>query len=149
MKLRVLPAAARPRSSRPVFVTASVSNTNPYVGEQVLFVWRFYYRARIADPRIDSLDLGEFLVEDLGEVRNLQATEGGVQYEVSEIRKALFAQRPGTFVIPPSRLTVQLVQARRSRGVGSIPSTGDRARSTSSSGACAPRASPCPPSRSR
>ncbi len=48
-------------------------------------------------------------------MRNLQATEGGVQYEVSEIRKALFAQRPGTFVIPPSRLMVQLVQSSQSR----------------------------------
>ena len=113
--LKVLPASTQPRSARPVFVTASVTDTNPFVGEQMIFVWRFYRRARIADPRLDSLDLGGFLVEDLGEVNTFQTTEGGVQYEVSEIRKALFAQRPGPITIPPSRLVVQLVQSAQSR----------------------------------
>jgi hypothetical protein len=113
--LKVLPASAKPQSSRPVFVTASVSDPNPYVGEQLLFVWRFYRRARIADPRLDSLDLGGFLVEDLGEMGTFQVNEGGVQYEVAEIRKALFAQRPGAITIPPSRLVVQLVQSSQSR----------------------------------
>ncbi len=114
--LKVLPASTQPRSERPVFVTASVTDTNPFVGEQVIFVWRFYRRARIADPRLDSLDLGGFLVEDIGgEVSTFQATEGGLQYEVSEIRKALFAQRPGPITIPPSRLVVQVVQSAQSR----------------------------------
>jgi hypothetical protein len=112
-KVRVLPASAKPRSSRPAFVTAGVSNPRPYVGEQVLYLWRFYRRARIADPRLDALDLGGFLVEDLGALREFRATEGGLEYEVSEIRKALFAQRPGTITIPPSRLLVQLVHSSR------------------------------------
>ena len=115
VRLKVLPASAKPQSSRPVFVTASVSDTNPYVGEQLLFVWRFYRRARIADPRLDSLDLGGFLVEDLGEMGTFPVIEGGVQYEVAEIRKALFAQRPGAITIPPSRLVVQIVQSSQSR----------------------------------
>ncbi len=34
---------------------------------------------------------------------------------MSEIRKALFAQRPGTITIPPSRLVVQLVQSSQPR----------------------------------
>jgi hypothetical protein len=115
-ELRVLSASSQPRGARPVFLAASVSNPNPFVGEQVIYVWRFYRRARVADPRLESLDFGSFLVEDLGDVRYYTASEGGVEYEVSELRKALFAQRPGTFVIPPSRLQVQLVHTTR-RGV--------------------------------
>jgi hypothetical protein len=111
--VRVLAAADRPRSERPVFLTASVSDQRPFAGEQVVFVWRFYRRARVADPRLETLDLGGFLVEDLGDVRMFTTTEGGVEYEVSEIRKALFAQRPGTITIPPSRLDVQLVHPSR------------------------------------
>jgi hypothetical protein len=110
-RIKVLPASAPPRSSRQVFVTASVSDANPFVGEQVIFVWRFYRRARVADPRLDSLDLGGFLVEDLGEPGTFQAIEGGMEYEIYEIRKALFAQRPGPITIPPSRLVVQLVKS--------------------------------------
>ncbi|HVR30358.1 MAG TPA: BatD family protein [Thermoanaerobaculia bacterium] len=111
--VRVLPASSQPRAERPMFVTASVSNRRPFVGEQVLYVWRFYRRARVADPRLDTLDLGPFLVEDLGDVRQYRTTEGGLEYEVSEIRKALFAQHPGTITIPASRLQVQLVRSVR------------------------------------
>jgi hypothetical protein len=56
------------------------------------------------------------LVEDLGEVREYEATVNGVQYLVSEIRKALFPQEEGILVIPPSRLTVEvLVRSNRGR----------------------------------
>jgi hypothetical protein len=123
-KLKVLAASAQPRSARPVFVTATVSDANPYLGEQVIFVWRFYRRARVADPRLDSLDLGGFLVEDLGEPGTFQATEGGMQYEVYEIRKALYAQRPGPIAIPPSRLVIQLVQSAQPRRRGLDPFDG-------------------------
>jgi hypothetical protein len=123
-KLKVLPASAQPRSSRPVFVTASVTDTEPFVGEQVLFVWRFYRRARIADPRLESLDLGGFLVEDLGAMDTFTVTEGGMQYEVSEIRKALFSQRAGAVTIPPSRLVLQLVQPAQQRRRGLDPLDG-------------------------
>jgi len=119
VKLDVVAASEKPRSARPVFVTATVSDDHPFVGEQVIFVWRFYRRARIADPRLDSLELGGFVVEDLGDPQNpvaqLNVIEGGVEYEVSEIRKALFAQRPGTIVIAPSQLVVQVVQSTRPR----------------------------------
>jgi len=129
--LRVVEASAEPRGARQVFVTASVSDVRPFVGEQLLYVWRFYRRARITDPRLESLDLGGFLVEDLGGasgsaapnggVRTFRATYDGMEYEVSELRKALFAQRPGTIAIPPSHLRVQLVLPSRR---GSTPLDG-------------------------
>jgi hypothetical protein len=97
----------------------------------------FYNRARVADPRLDALDLAGFLVEDLGAVRTFRATEGGVEYEVSEIRKALFAQRPGTITIPPSRLWCSWCSRRSAARID--PFGALAARSTSSSGACGPR----------
>ncbi len=114
--IRVVEASAVPTNDRNLFVTARVSKANPYVGEQVLFTWRFYRRVAIADPRLETLDFPDLVAEDLGEVREYQTTVNGVQYMVSEIRKALFAQRPGTFTIPASKLTVGVrTETRRRR----------------------------------
>ena len=92
-------ACSRPRLSPPSRATISswrgFPNERPFVGEQVLYTWRFYWRTRPADARLGTLSFGDLLVEDLGEVREYQTTVNGVQYAVSEIRKVLFAQRPG------------------------------------------------------
>ncbi len=116
--IRVLEASERPREERELFVTARVSTTTPYVGEQVVHTWRFYRRVRVADPVLEPPVFDGFLVEDLGEVREYQATVRGQQYVVSEIRRALFPQEVGPVEITPSQLTLQvMVQSGRRRSV--------------------------------
>ena len=66
LPVRVLPAASRPSEPRGVFVTASVSNSRPYVGEQILYTWRFYYAVNVHQPQLEPLVFEPFLVEDLG-----------------------------------------------------------------------------------
>ena len=109
LPVRVLPAASRPSEPRGVFVAASVSNSRPYVGEQILYTWRFYYAVNVHQPRLEPLVFEPFLVEDLGEVRQYSTTYGGTQYKVSELRKALFAQQIGVHTLPSSRLDVAVV----------------------------------------
>ncbi len=117
IEIRVLEASATPRRARDLFLTARVSTTTPYVGQQVIYTWRFYRRVRIADARLDPLEFEGLLVEDLGEVREHQATVDGVDYLVSEIRKALFPQEVGRLTLPASRLTCEVaVQGSRRRG---------------------------------
>jgi hypothetical protein len=116
--VRVLEASAELSDSDYLFVRASVSNTEPFVGEQVLYTWRFYRRVRIGDARLESMDLGGLVAEDLGEVREYRTTVNGLEYVVSEIRKALFAQEAGEVTLPPTRLTCEVaVQAPRRRSV--------------------------------
>lgn len=115
LAVRVLPASRRPPEPAAVFVSASVSERRPFVGQQVLYSWRFYHRVRVAGARLDPLDLDPFLVEDLGEVRKYRTTWGGSEYQVSELRKALFAQRPGRVVLPATRLQVEVVAASARR----------------------------------
>lgn len=113
-QVRVLKAAAEPTESDYLFVRASVSNTEPFVGEQVLYTWRFYRRVQIADARLETMELGGLVAEDLGEVREYTTTVNGLEYAVSEIRKALFAQEAGEVTLPPTTLTCQVaVQGRR------------------------------------
>ena len=116
-QLRVLEASAQPRQSREVFVTATVSTLHPYVGQQVIYTWRFLRRVRVGDPRLESQSFDGFLVEDLGEVREYQTTVEGQVFAVSEIRRALFPQEVGAVTIPGSQLTCQLlVSDPRRRG---------------------------------
>ena len=117
--LSVLDAAAQPRESRDYFISASASTEQPYVGQQVVYTWRFYRRVRVNDARLEPQEFDGFLVEDLGEVREYQTTVNGVQYLVSEIKKALFPQRTGSLTVPVSQLNLQVVtrQPRRRRSL--------------------------------
>jgi hypothetical protein len=108
-QVRILAASEQPQQQRDLFITSRVSATNPFVGQQVIYIWRFYRRVRIGDARLEPLEFEGFVVEDLGEVREYQTAVGGVEYLVSEIRKALFPQEVGSLVIPASRLTCEVL----------------------------------------
>ena len=115
-EVRILQTSEQPQRQHDLFITSRVSTTNPFVGQEVIYIWRFYRRVRIGDARLEPLKFEGFLVEDLGEVREYQAAVGGVEYLVSEIRKALFPQEVGSLAIPASRLTCEvLVRDSRSR----------------------------------
>ncbi|MGB5342171.1 MAG: BatD family protein, partial [Thermoanaerobaculia bacterium] len=119
IQVSILEASAQPQQQRDLFITSRVSTTNPFVGQEVIYVWRFYRRVRIGDARLEPQEFQGFLVEDLGEVREYQTAVNGVEYLVSEIRKALFPQEVGSLVIPASRLTCEVLvsNSRRSRSL--------------------------------
>ena len=114
--VRVLAASEQPAESRDLFLSAKVSTRSSFVGQQIVYTWRFYRRVQIGNARVDSMDFDGFTVEDLGEVREFNTTVNGVQYLVSEIRRALFPQEVGKLVIPPSKLSCEvLVRSPRRR----------------------------------
>ena len=121
-KVRVLDPGDQPRQARDVFVTAQLSNETPYVGEQVIYTWRFYrhQRVQVAGANLEPQDFGGLLVEDLGELREFETTVGGQTFRVSEIKKALFPQEPGKIEVPGSSLTCQIVVRSRGRRRGSL-----------------------------
>lgn len=120
IQVRIVSAQEKPEQTRDLFLSAKVSTSEPYVGQEVIYIWRFYRRVRIGDARLEPQDFEGFLVEDLGEVREYQATVNGVQYLVSEIRRALFPQEVGTVTVPASRLTLEVVVRRNGRGPDSM-----------------------------
>ncbi|MEM9292948.1 MAG: BatD family protein [Acidobacteriota bacterium] len=116
-RIRVLPASAQLQNNRDLFVRATVSTTSPYLGQQILFTWRFYHRVAIDSPRLEPMAFDGFLVEDLGEVRQYDDTINGQRFRISEIRKALFPQEVGTLTLEPVTLTVQQLVRQQRRGV--------------------------------
>ena len=113
--VRIRQAGAASGQQSDLFLTTQLSTATPYVGQQVLFTWRLYRRARIADARLDPFEFDGFLVEDLGEVREFETQVNGRTFMVSEIRKALFPQEQGELVIPATRLSCEVAARNRRR----------------------------------
>lgn len=111
-RVRIVEASAQTQESEGLFLRATVSNKTPFVGEQVIYSWRFYRRVRVGDPRLLPMEFDGFVVEDLGEVREYSTTWNGQEFLVSEIRKALFPQEEGTLIIPASQLQCQVAVER-------------------------------------
>jgi hypothetical protein len=111
--VRILPASERPVGERELFLTATVSDREPFVGQQVLYTWKFYRRVRIGDARLEGYEFPGFAVEDLGDIREYQAALDGKQYLVSEFRRALFPQREGRLAVKGPDLTCTVVVQRR------------------------------------
>ncbi|MBI5507128.1 MAG: protein BatD [Deltaproteobacteria bacterium] len=114
--VRVVAADAQPSESRDLYMTAKVSKSEAYVGEQLLYVLKIFQRVQLAQASLEPLEFGGFLLEELGKETSYDATVGGVAYRVTELRRALFPQEAGTLTVPPARLTASVVVQKRRRG---------------------------------
>ena len=108
--------ADNPRgTSRDLFIQVEVSDKEPYVGQQVIYTWRFVYRVQLAGARLENQSWEGFLVEKLGEMKDYEKVIGGQKFRVNEIKMALFPQRAGRLSINPSRVICDVVNRSRSR----------------------------------
>lgn len=92
----------------PIFVTASVDRTHPYVGQAVTYLFRFYTTVRVTQPRYAPPDFAGFVSEALPPERTFTATVGGRTYEAIEVRTALFPTSAGPITVAPGRVSCQV-----------------------------------------
>ncbi|MBN9416632.1 MAG: protein BatD [Candidatus Eremiobacteraeota bacterium] len=103
-----LPSAPIQSDAQPVLVECEVSNTHPYVGELVVYTFRFLHRVQLAGSvNFEPPPPTGMLREDLGQSTN-QVTRNGMEYAQSEVRTAYFPTSPGSLTIAPTRLSCQL-----------------------------------------
>ena len=106
------------------FVSAQVDNTRPYVGQQVIYIFKLYSRTRfLSQPNLAPPDFAGFIAEGLP-VRQVNATHDGVVYRVSEVRYALFPASPGQIEIGPAVLRVQIPESDDNSPFGRFFQTG-------------------------
>ncbi len=118
IRITVLPPEQQPNSGRDLFITATVSETDPYVSQQVVYTFRFYRRVQVADASLQLPSMDDFVVQDLGEQRDYEKTLNGQKYLVTEIKKALFPQEAGEVTIAAASLNCQVAERRqRSRSL--------------------------------
>ncbi len=107
-----------------LYVKALVSNTNPYLGQQVIVTYRFYTKIPVSDLSVKKLSsFPGFWTKDLMD-NNKQLQQStkminGEQYVVADIRReALYPQKSGKLTIDPMELECMVqvrTQKKRSR----------------------------------
>ena len=109
------PKAAPQRTNRNisgkdiVFLDASISDKQVYVGEQIVYNLTFYNRVRLMrNPSLEMPSFNGFWVEDLKlNQQQKLVTIQNIQYVSNEvIKKSLFPLKPGKLSIDPAKLSV-------------------------------------------
>jgi len=103
------PPAAAPGelNGQDFFVEAEVDNATPYVGQQVVYTFRFYHAVNLWDqPQYQAPSFQGFWNGQQADQQDYQVQAAGRLYRVAEIRTILFPSVVGPLTIEPARLTV-------------------------------------------
>lgn len=112
------PAAPGPSTGQPaiisaelngqdLFVEAEVDNSNPYVGEEVIYTFRFYQAVNLWDqPQFEGPAFTGFWSENQTDQQEYRIQAAGRIYNVTEVRTILFPSVLGPVTIEPARLMI-------------------------------------------
>ena len=98
-----------------MFVTASIDDDKPYLGQQVTYTFKFYRRSvlfpsfgRFGQPRYAPPGFSGFWNGQETDQDEYTETIGSNRYQVVELQTVLFPTVVGTLVIEPAGLTVPI-----------------------------------------
>ncbi len=90
-----------------IFVEAEVNNDRPYLGEQIIYTFRFYLAAQLLrQPDYQRPAFTNFWGQNILSQPHYSTTIDGREYVVSEIRTALFPASIGQTTIDPAKLVI-------------------------------------------
>lgn len=98
-----------------LFLEVEATPENPYVQSQILYTLRFYRRVSIKQARLSEPELENAVIEKLGEDSNYTTQIGGIGYQVTERKYAIFPQQSGTMTIAPLRLDAEVITVGQPR----------------------------------
>jgi len=96
-----------------LFLEVDATPQSPYVQSQVLYAVRLYRRVEIAQASLSEPELGDAVIEKLGDDSNYNTQINGVNYLVTERKYAVFPQKSGSLTIKPLMLTAEVVANTR------------------------------------
>lgn len=103
LQLAVTPPSAASAAATPdrnVFMQATVTPPGGYVGQQLSYVVRLYYRGDLSRGTIDTPQVDGVALDQVGKDLRYDETRGGRTWHVIERDYALVPQRAGTLTIP-------------------------------------------------
>ncbi|MFZ2403778.1 MAG: BatD family protein, partial [Methylobacter sp.] len=115
-----------------LFLEVEANPQSPYVQSQVLYTVRLYRRVDIAQAALNEPELGDAVIEKLGDDSNYNTQINGVNYLVTERKYAIFPQKSGSVTIKPLLLTAEVVASSRPNFNGFFNSQATRTRKISS-----------------
>jgi len=94
-----------------VMLTASVSDPQPYVNQQVIYTIRLYNSRRLVDANYQAPQVEDALLVPLGDAQRSQTMDNGRLYEVEEQHYAIFPQKSGGLKITPPTFSALIYEA--------------------------------------
>lgn len=88
-----------------LFVTAEVDNPNPYLGEQITYIFKYYHAVNVSAPEYTQPDFAGFWNPAEVDSKNYGEQVGDMVYRVAELRTILFPTVIGQQSIGSARLT--------------------------------------------
>lgn len=119
--LRVQVSASDSQTSRApgdVFLRQSATPSEVWLGEQLVRSLEIFTRVRVIEPRIEDDSYDGFWAETIEGERQYERVLGGQRYAVTQMRKALWALRPGEIELGVRRLEASIPDTRRGAGHG-------------------------------
>lgn len=104
-------APADPEEGKPYWITVEVSNLNPYVGEGILYTFRFVTKLNVGEANLTLPDFKDFWTEEVVPEKKYYSDIGGERHVVSEKVIALFPLQTGEMTIGTTLLEVQVPDA--------------------------------------
>ena len=114
---------AKEKRDKNFLIKGFVNKKNPFVGEQIIYTFRLYYRVEISNPQISLPEFKGFWKEELGKGRSYRKVIKGKEWKVYEMNYALFPTKPGKLTISESTFLGDVYisdSSGRRRGSGSL-----------------------------
>lgn len=115
-----------------LFLAVEANPQSPYVQSQVIYTVRLYRRVEITQAALNEPELGDAVIEKLGDDSNYNTQINGVNYLVTERKYAIFPQKSGSVTIKPLVLTAEVVANSRPNFNGFFNSQTTRTKKISS-----------------
>ena len=93
-----------PTDTTELFVTATLSDAHPYVGQQVFYTFQLFYGTQIANTNYDPPSFEGFNAKQIGEQKTSQKVINGRRYQVVTLSYLLVPLKSGKMVISPAVL---------------------------------------------
>ena len=111
------PASTNYGQARDLSIELSIDPTTTWAQAQSVLTLRIFHAVTIQDARVGEPEVGDALLQRMGEDRAYRSTRNGRKYRVIERRYALFPQHSGILNIPAVTFTAQVrVNRNGSRG---------------------------------
>lgn len=95
-----------PGRDLPFWIDTTVSNKNPYQGEQILFKFKFYTRENVETGNLTLPSFTDFWVEEVVPEHREEQVINGTRYVTFEKVYALFPLKEGELKIPETKMQI-------------------------------------------
>lgn len=106
------------RADRDVFVTASVSDTAPFVGQQIMYTFRFFRAVQVANAGLRQPEFEGFTAQEVDRGKPYRKVVNGREFIVTEILYVLIPLEKGNREIGAAVLNCDVPVARSRRRPG-------------------------------